>query len=409
MQLRRGPPEPRLRDALGGLVSLMPAQDIVLVDDDRVIQKMVGGFLERKGYHVRKASDGIEALLHIYDRVPDLVITDVRMPELNGIELTTRLRGNHRTAGIPILMFSAMDQPHDALAGYAAGADDYLPKPFELAILEAKVLSLLRRASGASARVNRGRVILFAHAKGGVGTTCLAVNTAILLAAQSTRPVGLLDLDVEFGDSAVYLNLHPNQTLADLKPAPGTLVDEALFEGFVTEAGCVRLVVGADLPERADLVTLPAIQLAIDRLGATCKYVLIDAPASFSERTLTALDTSDMICLVTSSSLSSLKATRRCLDLFDRLGVAIPRVRLIVNYSTSHAVDADAAAGILGRRPDFVIQWSDSLERTANSGRLLARTDPTDPFIADLRTLADAIIEGVSDTLERASAESLTA
>jgi pilus assembly protein CpaE len=373
----------------------MATQDIVLVDDDRVIQKMVGGFLERRGYLVRKASDGIEALQLIHESVPDMVITDVRMPELNGIELTSRLRGNHRTAGVPILMFSEMGAPPDALAGYAVGADDYLPKPFELAILEAKVQSLLRRSAGAAARVNRGRVILFAHAKGGVGTTCLAVNTAVLLAARSSRPVGLLDLDVEFGDSAVYLNLHPNQTLADLKPAPGTVVDEALFEGFVTESGSVRLVVGADLPERAELVTLPAIQLAIDRLSATCQFVLIDAPASFSERTLTALDTSDMICLVTSASLPSLKATRRCLGLFDKLGVAAVRVRLILNYSTTHAMDTEAASRVLGRRPDFVVQRYESLDAAANSGRPLVSSDPTDPLVTDLTRLADAIMPGI--------------
>jgi pilus assembly protein CpaE len=373
----------------------MATQDIVLVDDDRVIQKMVGGFLERRGYLVRKASDGIEALELIHESVPDMVITDVRMPELNGIELTSRLRGNHRTAGVPILMFSEMGAPPDALAGYAVGADDYLPKPFELAILEAKVQSLLRRSAGASARVNRGRVILFAHAKGGVGTTCLAVNTAVLLAACSSRPVGLLDLDVEFGDSAVYLNLHPNQTLADLKPAPGTVVDEALFEGFVTESGSVRLVVGADLPERAELVTLPAIQLAIDRLSATCQFVLIDAPASFSERTLTALDTSDMICLVTSASLPSLKATRRCLGLFDKLGVAATRVRLILNYSTTHAMDTEAASRVLGRRPDFVVQRYESLDAAANSGRPVVSSDPTDPLVTDLSRLADAIVAGI--------------
>jgi pilus assembly protein CpaE len=373
----------------------MSVQDIVLVDDDRVIQKMVGGFLERRGYQVRKASDGIEALQLIHESVPDMVITDVRMPELNGIELTSRLRGNHRTAGVPILMFSEMGAPPDALAGYAVGADDYLPKPFELAILEAKVQSLLRRSAGAAARANRGRVILFAHAKGGVGTTCLAVNTAVLLAARSPRPVGLLDLDVEFGDSAVYLNLHPNQTLADLKPAPGTVVDEALFEGFVTESGSVRLVVGADLPERAELVTLPAIQLAIDRLSATCQFVLIDAPASFSERTLTALDTSDMICLVTSASLPSLKATRRCSGLFEKLGVDQARVRLILNYSTTHAMDAEAAARVLGRRPDFIVQRYESLDAAANSGRPLVTSDPTDPLVADLTRLADAIVAGI--------------
>ena len=215
----------------------MAEQDIVLVDDDRVIQKMVGGFLERRGYVVRKASDGIEALQYVRDRIPDLVITDVRMPELNGIELTSRLRAHHRTAGVPILMFSELSGAPDALAGYAAGADDYLPKPFELEILEAKVQSLLRRSAGATARRNRGKVILFAHAKGGVGTTCLAVNTAVLLAAQSSKPVGLLDLDVEFGDSALYLNLHPNRTLADLKAPPGALVDETLVRGLRDRVG----------------------------------------------------------------------------------------------------------------------------------------------------------------------------
>jgi pilus assembly protein CpaE len=369
--------------------------DILLVDDDRVIQKMVGGFLERTGYHVRKASDGVEALQLVQEEVPDLVITDVRMPELNGFELTTRLRSHHRTASIPILMFSDLGDAPNALAGYAAGADDYLPKPFELKILEAKVQSLLRRSAGVAARANRGKVVLFAHAKGGVGTTSLAVNMAVLLAEHSARPVGLLDLDVEFGDSAVYLNLHPSRTLADLQTAPGALVDEALFDGFVTESGSVRLVVGSDIPERAELVTLPAIQLAIDRLNATCEYVIIDSPASFSERTLTALDTSDLICLVTSASLPSLKATRGCLHLFENLGIQADRTRLILNYSTTHSMDIGAATNALGRRPDFVVQRSESLDRAASSGRPLVISDPHDPLVADLRRLADAIREGV--------------
>jgi len=376
----------------------MAVEDIVLVDDDRVIQKMVGGFLERKGYHVRKASDGIEALQLVHERVPDLIITDVRMPELNGLELAYRLRGHHRTAGVPILMFSEMGEAPDALVGYAAGADDYLPKPFELTILEAKVQAMLRRAAGMTAKANRGKVILFAHAKGGVGTTSLAVNIAVLLAAKASRPVGLLDLDVEFGDSAVYLNLHPSQTLADLKASPGAPVDEALFEGFVTESGSVRLVVGADSPERAELVTLPAIQLAIDRLSATCQYVLIDSPASFSERTLTALDTSDLICLVTSASLPSLKATQRCLDLFEKIGVDSGRVRLILNYSTTHLMDVNTAAGILGRKPDFVVQRSESLDRAANLGRPLVSSDPGDILVTDLKTLADWLASSVPTT-----------
>lgn len=370
----------------------MAGEDILLVDDDRVIQRMVGGFLNRTGYRVRVASDGIEALRFVRDHVPDLVITDVAMPELNGIELTMRLRGNHQTAGIPILMFSERIEAKDALAGYAAGADDYLPKPFELSILEAKVQALLRRSIlGSASRTRRGKVILFAHAKGGVGTTSLAVNLAVLLAAESRGPVGLLDLDVEFGNSAVFLNVQPSYTLADLTDAPAPHVDEALFEGFVTESGSVRLVVGADVPERAMLVTLPAIHLAIDHLACTCNYVLIDAPASFTERTLTALDTSDLICLVTSASLPTLKATRACLDLFEKLGVDEERIRLILNHSTTQSMDIRAAGAVLGRNPDLMLPHSESLGRAANAGRPLVTLDPDDPLVSDLRTLAKAI------------------
>jgi Flp pilus assembly CpaE family ATPase len=139
-------------------------------------------------------------------------------------------------------------------------------------------------------------------------------------------------------------------------------------------------------------VTLAAIQLAIDRLSATCDDVLIDAPASFNERTLTALATSDLICLVTSASLPSLKATRGCLDLFDKLGVTPGRIRLILNYSTAHAMDTNTAASILGRRPDFVVQRSESLDQAANSGRPLVTSEPADPLVADLRKMADAMV-----------------
>jgi pilus assembly protein CpaE len=203
--------------------------------------------------------------------------------------------------------------------------------------------------------------------------------------------VGLLDLDVEFGDSAVFLNVKPQHTLADLPDTPAPHVDEAQFEGFVTESGRVRLVVGADAPERAMLVTLPAIQLAIDRLARTCDYVLIDAPASFTERTLTALDTSDVVCVVTSASLPSLRATRMCLDLFEKLGVSDQRLLLVLNNSTTYSMDLPAAATVLGRNPDVVIPHSDSLDRAANAGRPLAASDPKDPVVADIRVLADAI------------------
>ena len=122
-------------------------------------------------------------------------------------------------------------------------------------------------------------------------------------------------------------------------------------------------------------MTLPAIHLAIDRLSATCEYVLIDAPASFTERTLTALDASDLICLVTSASLPSLRATRACLDFFKKLGVEDDKVLLTLNDSTAHAMGS--SRGRCPRpAPDFAIKRSEGLDRAANAGQPLVVSDP---------------------------------
>lgn len=370
----------------------MAGESIVLVDDDRVIQKMVGGFLKRGGYHVRVASNGVEALALISEELPNLVVTDIRMPELSGIELTSRLRAHYRTARLPIVMLSELTEVEDALAGYSAGADEYLPKPFELTTLEAKIKVLLRRAAPDPAAASRGKIVVFAHAKGGVGTTALAVNVAVLLAHGTPGVVGLLDLDVEFGDAAAQLDLEPKYTLADLQAGAGDVVDAKMFERFVTEGSKVRLVAAADGPLRAALVTLPAIQLAMDQLAHVCDYVLVDAPASFSERTLTAIDACDMVCLVTSASRPALRATRDCLTLLEKLRVPAGGIRLILNSATEHSMDVVSATAVLGRHPDFVIPRSENIDLAVNTGRPLVTSDPTDSIVPDLRKLAGAIV-----------------
>lgn len=379
---------------------------MLLVDDDGVILKLVGAFLERSGYQVGRASNGLEALRLVRDQLPDLVITDVNMPELNGIELTARLRGHHRTARVPIIILSSKAEAKDALVGYSAGVDEYLPKPFELAVLEAKIQSLLKRVgSEVAALPTRGKVIVFAHAKGGVGNTSLAINVATVLAASSPGTVGLLDLDVEFGNITSFLNVTPTKYLADLDTDTPADADDAYFEPYVTKAGNIRIVVAANLPERAELVTLPAIRLAIDRLRSTCDYVLIDVPASFTERTLMALDACDLICLITSPSLPALRATRDCLLVFEKMGLPADRVRLILNHSTTHAVGVEVATRVLGRKPDFIVPRSENLDHAANTGRPVVTTDPADPIVSNLEDLASTIVAALPSGIDKAETE----
>jgi Flp pilus assembly CpaE family ATPase len=77
--------------------------------------------------------------------------------------------------------------------------------------------------------------------------------------------------------------------------------------------------------------------------------------------------------------------------MFEKLGVSAGRIRLVLNFSTTHAMDIDTAATVLGRRPDFVVPRSEGLDKSANNGRPLVTSDPTDPLVADLRKLADAL------------------
>src|SRR5215216_2509091 len=176
----------------------MDQHKILFVDDEEQIRRLLSSFLTRRGYQVKTAVDGQEALDMLESETPDLVITDVNMPNVDGVELTRRLRAHPRLGNLPIIMLSAKVQTDEILAGYAEGADEYVPKPVEMRVLAAKVESLLRRmvqpatapapvaieadtAPPSPSPPPPKQVVVFLHGKGGVGTTTLAVNVAVAL------------------------------------------------------------------------------------------------------------------------------------------------------------------------------------------------------------------------------------
>src|SRR5919198_3953114 len=130
---------------------------ILFVDDEEQIRKLLSTYLTRQGYEVTLANDGYEGLKAVRSRMPDLIITDVSMPNMNGFELTRRLRADHKTARLPIVMLSARKQADDVLTGYAEGADEYVAKPIEMSVLAAKIDVLLRRTGGGASETARRR------------------------------------------------------------------------------------------------------------------------------------------------------------------------------------------------------------------------------------------------------------
>jgi CheY-like chemotaxis protein len=114
---------------------------VLVVDDDPVIQKLLQVNFEMEGYTVLTASDGLEGLERARADTPDVIICDIMMPRMDGLEVARTLKGDPATAGIPILLLSAKAQQADVAAGQASGADDYVTKPFD-------PLDLLQRVAG---------------------------------------------------------------------------------------------------------------------------------------------------------------------------------------------------------------------------------------------------------------------
>ncbi|MEK6207581.1 MAG: response regulator [Chloroflexota bacterium] len=373
----------------------MAGERILFVDDEAQIRKLLSTWLTRHGYEVSVANDGWEALKSIRTNAPALVITDVNMPNMNGLELTRRLRADHRTARIPVIMLSARKQADDVLTGYAEGADEYVPKPVEMAVLEAKIEVLIRRfrTTGGDAAVKRGgNVILFVHGKGGVGCTTLAVNAAVALAATTMYRVTLLDLNLEFGTAPMLMNLTSTRTLADLAEEAHEQLDETTFGTYLEQdRSGVRVLSGCDVPERAELVTVPAVQQAIDHLRKQSDYVVIDAPASFSQQVLAALDVADGVVIVTAAHLPSLKATKQALEVLQKLSFPQERTVLVVNRTSASGVEMDHVARFFNRKPDIVVPYTEACDDAADRGRPLAVLHPESAAAKVIRDLAARI------------------
>ena len=125
-----------MRDEQSGL--------ILLVEDNRQIAEMVGEFLERRGYSVDYAADGVSGLHLAVSNSYDVIVLDLMLPGMDGLDVARKLRKDAKKS-TPVLMLTARDTLEDKLIGLEAGADDYLVKPFEVRELEARLRALIRR------------------------------------------------------------------------------------------------------------------------------------------------------------------------------------------------------------------------------------------------------------------------
>jgi pilus assembly protein CpaE len=208
---------------------------ILIVDDDIDSLKLIGLMLQRHGYEVVAANAGTQAITKATAEHPSLIILDVMMPDMDGYEVCRRLRANPDTRGIPIIMFTAKTLVDDKVAGFEAGADDYLTKPTHPAELASRVKSILARNAPQTPQrkaepANKGMAIGVLGAKGGVGTTTIAVNIPAALILNGENPV-VADFRLGSGSMGLLLGLGESYGMANVLGKPATDIRPQAIDG----------------------------------------------------------------------------------------------------------------------------------------------------------------------------------
>jgi two-component system, OmpR family, response regulator MprA len=200
---------------------------ILVVDDDRAVRESLRRSLQFNGYQVELAGDGQQALDLVTQQRPDAMVLDVMMPRLDGLEVCRRLRGTGDD--LPILVLTARDAVSDRVAGLDAGADDYLPKPFALEELLARLRALLRRAAAESDA-------LTSDAPPAMHFSDLELDPGTRDVRRGERPISLTR--TEFALLELFM-AHPKQVLTR-----GRILEDVWGYDFPTSGNALEVYVG---------------------------------------------------------------------------------------------------------------------------------------------------------------------
>jgi pilus assembly protein CpaE len=373
------------------------AAKILVVDDDPNVQRLLSYTLKQEGYEVVVAADGAEGFKLWGQEEPALILLDVMLPKLDGYQVAAKIRAEEGAGShVPIIMLTAEAEVEQKIRGLRAGADDYLVKPFHPAELLARIKSLLARFAPRDLLVGRpplGRVIAFYGAKGGVGTTTIAINVAIALQRELGRRVCLVDANLQFGDHRVFMDLGlDRKSIVDVVSA--TSIDADLLRGVLVEHDSkIDLLLAPPSPETAELVTKEHFTTIIDVLRGMYDYVVVDVDKRLDDLNLGVFDVAEQVYIVLTADLSCLKNVRLVLETLGHIGYEGDRIKLVLNRANAFTgINAKTAEGALKRPIDLqVLNEYRGAISALNSGAPVMLTKSDSPLGRSFHDVARAI------------------
>ena len=369
---------------------------ILVIDDEPLNQQLVSKALEKLDCQILSAEDGTSGIARARTLKPDIIITDVMMPDINGYEVTRLLRREAQFYSTPILVLTAQAGLKDKLHAFEVGADDYLSKPFEPAELAARVAVLMRRvemiptASVVQDPTQLARTIAVHSLRGGTGCSTLSVNLGLSLNNLWGNTI-LLDLTMTAGQVALMLNKNLRRTWADVsRYKQGEADSDSLNSVISLHDSGLSFIAAPTFPDEGESLRGETLSSIITMLRERFQYIIADLSHDFSEASLCALDAADIILLVGTPDMASIRATTAALDAYTKLGYPAEKIKPVLNApfprSSLSREKIEAAMGM-----EFIAAFphvADTVVEAINLGRPLVLDKPQEPISALLEDFA---------------------
>ena len=316
---------------------------------------------------VGMAPSGEEAIAQATKLLPDVILMDINMPDMDGITATQRLSSQVPTAGV--VMMSVQGEADYLRRSMLAGAREFLVKPFSSDELTASIRQVYSREKEEAGRAvvtaaarnaesaELGTVVAVFSPKGGVGRTTIAVNLAVASVTELNKKVVLVDGSFQFGDVAVLLNLDPkDKSMFELVSNLEAGGDADAVETYtVTHSSGVRVILAPPSPEMADVITSTGVKRVVEALRQRYELVVIDCAAWFNDITLGILDLADIVLVVLTLEMTSIKNIRLFLEVAEKLGYQ-DKIRLVLNRAdTTLGIRVADVEHSIGRKVDNTI------------------------------------------------------
>ena len=323
---------------------------VIIVDDIAETRENIRKLLQFESdvEVIGVARTGREGLDLAKETKPDVILMDINMPDMDGITATESIRKSVPFAQIIIL--SVQSDPNYMRRAMLAGARDFLTKPPSVdeltsAIQRAGAMAHDERSkigtgytgqaqgpgTSISATKEYGKVITVYSPKGGTGCTTLATNLAVSLHNDET-PTVLVDANLQFGDIAIFLNEQGKNSVVDLASRAEELDPEIVDSVLLKHATSgLKILPAPHRPEDAEGVTGAQLGKVLSYLCRLYSYVVVDSPSDLSDLNLNVMDVSDLIVLITTQDIPSLKNCRLFLDLADVLGIDRRHILFVMN------------------------------------------------------------------------------